>query len=425
MEREEEDQTLSTEKDCCDFEKKIQDMKNTLLLQGVRAGHVDCVKKALREGADVNATEISLEDTAKSVYDILRQFDIPLDYYYIWETYYPGVYGEPAIGVAVLNDKQECLELLIKAGADVNSRLSNDFTLLMYAAHKENLTFVNLLIEAGADVNSRCSNGYTPLMLAAQSGNQTSVDLLIEAGADVNAQTGAKENGDTALILAAKNHAPQCAESLIAAGADLNKLGRNDCTALVEAIWSNGDPCVDLLIKSGADVNISNTFSGNPLLSAVGQGCSHYVEQLIKAGADVNYRGSILLYFAANKGSLTTLQSLFKAGITINTPPPSVLTCYLKNSIEQKQTDIVLILAAAGEKIDETKVRSIPEYLKPKESCLKHLCRDAVRNHLLELDPHTHLFNRVPRLGLPSLITEYLLYNVSLDDSFQEGDPMD
>ena len=84
---------------------------------------------------------------------------------------------------------------------------------------------------------------------------------------------------------------------------------------------------------------------------------------------------------------------------------------------------MVLTLAAAGERIDETKVLSVPEYLKPKETCLKHLCREAVRNHLLKLDPHTHLLGRVPRLGLPSLITDYLLYNMSLDYPILEHDP--
>ena len=36
---------------------------------------------------------------------------------------------------------------------------------------------------------------------------------------------------------------------------------------------------------------------------------------------------------------------------------------------------------------------------------LKHICREAIRKHLLNLDPHTHLFGRVPRLGLPTTNT--------------------
>ena len=315
-------------KDCCDFKKKIQDMKNTLLLQAARSGHVDCLKEALRQGADVNATEICLEDTAKSVFNCLLQFDVPLGTYYIDNTGYP-VYGNSAIGLAVVYDQKDCLELLIKEGADVNSIISNGQTLLMYAAHNGNLSFVN---------------------------------LLIEAGADVNAQSGTEETGDTALILASQSQAPECVKSLIAAGADLNKCGQNGNTALIEAIQANGNRCVELLIQSGADVNIKKRAYQTALFSAVGKGYSHYVEQLVNAGADVNYRASLLLYFAANKGILATLQALFRVGIPNNTPPPYVLTGYLKIRVKQRQTDVVLIL---GEKIDKTKVPSVPEYLKP------------------------------------------------------------
>ena len=56
---------------------------------------------------------------------------------------------------------------------------------------------------------------------------------------------------------------------------------------------------------------------------------------------------------------------------------------------------------------------------------LKHLCREAIRKHLLKLDPHTHLFYRVPSLGLPSLLVEYLLYDMSLDAPGEDKDSND
>ena len=177
------------------------------------------------------------------MFNCLLQFDVPLDTDYIDNTCYP-VYGNSAIGLAVVNEQKDCLELLIKEGADVNSMISNGHTLLMYAAHKGNLTFVN---------------------------------LLIEAGADVNAQTGTNENDGTALIFAAQSQAPECLKSLIAAGADLNKQGRNGNTTLVEAIEANDDQCVELLIKSGADVNIKKGFKVAALFSAVEKGHSHYI----------------------------------------------------------------------------------------------------------------------------------------------------
>ena len=68
----------------------------------------------------------------------------------------------------------------------------------------------------------------------------------------------------------------------------------------------------------------------------------------------------------------------------------------------------------------------IPEVLKFQEEKLelKHICREAIRKHLLKLDLHSNLFVRVPQLGLPSIVTEYLLFNQSLDDD-DDGDDDD
>ena len=45
---------------------------------------------------------------------------------------------------------------------------------------------------------------------------------------------------------------------------------------------------------------------------------------------------------------------------------------------------------------------------------LKHICRMTIREHLLKLDPHTHLFDRVPKLELAADLRDYLLFNMSL-----------
>ena len=80
-----------------------------------------------------------------------------------------------------------------------------------------------------------------------------------------------------------------------------------------------------------------------------------------------------------------------------------------------------MILLAAGEEPDtsakvlmnqlQTEVRKIPQFLeeaKLKET-LMQMCRVAVRDHLIRINPHFHLFGKIPKLGLPSLVTKYLL----------------
>ena len=46
---------------------------------------------------------------------------------------------------------------------------------------------------------------------------------------------------------------------------------------------------------------------------------------------------------------------------------------------------------------------------------LKDICKDVIRNHLIDLDPHTNFFCRVPELHLPSYLQSSLLNDLSLD----------
>ena len=67
-----------------------------------------------------------------------------------------------------------------------------------------------------------------------------------------------------------------------------------------------------------------------------------------------------------------------------------------------RSEDVVMLPYAAG----ETKVQ-VPDYLKPPELNLKHLSREAIRKHVINIDPHQHLFGRIPQLGLSSSLSIY------------------
>ena len=68
---------------------------------------------------------------------------------------------------------------------------------------------------------------------------------------------------------------------------------------------------------------------------------------------------------------------------------------------KSKSGDICQLVFAAGETLDGIPDEKIPDCLKfdDVQFELKHICREAIRKHLLNLDPHSHLFGRVPRLG--------------------------
>ena len=56
-------------------------------------------------------------------------------------------------------------------------------------------------------------------------------------------------------------------------------------------------------------------------------------------------------------------------------------------------------------------------HLSKKTDDLMGMCREVIREHLLDLDPYTHLFYRVTRLGLPASLVSYLVFDQTLDDN--------
>ena len=85
--------------------------------------------------------------------------------------------------------------------------------------------------------------------------------------------------------------------------------------------------------------------------------------------------------------------------------------------------EVAVLLLAAGERITNATI-NIPEYLQPTIT-LEDMCRRAIRNHLIELDPKHNLFKRIPLLKLPNILRRYLLYNMSLETSKKQNDADD
>ena len=90
----------------------------------------------------------------------------------------------------------------------------------------------------------------------------------------------------------------------------------------------------------------------------------------------------------------------------------------LAEVLEHKHKKASRLLFGIGETLPKVPEYMIPDFLKFEDLQLelKHICREAIRKHLLKLDLHSNLFNRIPRLGLPEVLNQYLLYEVSFDD---------
>ena len=72
---------------------------------------------------------------------------------------------------------------------------------LIAAASSGDVRAAEVLLEAGADIETKGSNGETAVIAAALNGHAPVVELLLEAGADPDVQAN---HGNTALFLAAE-----------------------------------------------------------------------------------------------------------------------------------------------------------------------------------------------------------------------------
>ena len=143
------------------------------------------------------------------------------------------------------------------------------------------------------------------------------------------------------------------------------------------------------------------------------------------------YNFTALIWTARQSSSrvVDCIKILLRAGALINkfdNVGQNALLNSMRNDYKTYSNDEAsVLLFAAGEILDgeiagckvNTSTVVIPEFLRHKELkfCLKHLSRQAIRKHLIHLDPHTHLFWRIPHLQLPSALCKYLLYYLSLD----------
>lgn len=107
---------------------------------------------------------------------------------------YGGADGKTALTCAVSAGHAALAEELLRRGADKEALSSTSLPFedrddygwhpLHYAAHWGHLRLVELLLAAGAEVDSTTAEGTTPLMVAARRGHEDIARVLLAAGAD-------------------------------------------------------------------------------------------------------------------------------------------------------------------------------------------------------------------------------------------------
>lgn len=192
--------------------------------------------------------------------------------------------GARPLYLAVKSGSPEMVQKLIAAGADVKATDARAPLMWLAGTNRPltapELEIAQILIRSGARVDARGTNQKTPLHQAATYNHAGLTKILIEKGAD----TAAKESfaGGTPLHVACE--------------------GVPEISAQGEMVRRGALETVDALLRGGARPNARDKYGITPLHTAARFLHIHVVDRLIAAGADIRARtdaGWTPLHFAA------------------------------------------------------------------------------------------------------------------------------
>ena len=196
--------------------------------------------------------------------------------------------GIGLIDAAAVGDIDGLRALLETSELDLDVRDARGRTALMAATYANQPAAVDLLLRAGADVDLQDDMLNNPFLYSGAEGLMEILKLSHRAGAD---PTIRNRYGGVAIIPAAeKGHLDAVQYLLEETDVDVNHINNLGWTALLEAvILTDGGPVfqeiVAELIAHGADVAIADGDGVTPLDHARQRGYREIEQQLVAAGA--------------------------------------------------------------------------------------------------------------------------------------------
>lgn len=175
---------------------------------------------------------------------------------------------------AIENNKKSLVQAFIEAGINIDAQdkfgdtgtIWPKDTALIMATRDGNEDMVEILLKAGANVNIQNIAGTTPLKMAKWAmvhwgrGSIKILDML-RAAQDTEVRKNITQNKEAAekkFLEAVEDGKAALVQSLIASGVDINAKDKFGDTALMMATRNGETAMVELLLNAGADANLEN-----------------------------------------------------------------------------------------------------------------------------------------------------------------------
>jgi ankyrin repeat protein len=285
----------------------------------------------------------------------------------------------------------ELLDLMLKNGADVDSKDSFNGTGLIRAADRGHADIAGRLVQADVNINHINNLGWTALheaiILGDGSGRYVdTVRVLVAAGADLrlpsqrdkispmehatakghneitqvlrtalDADRPPKQGAEQRLLAAAERGDATAAALAMRAGADLETRDKRGRTPLLVAVTEDQLAVARLLIYLGADPDALDDQHDTPWLVTGVTGSVDMLEVLLPAGPDLTIRnrfGGTSLIPASERGHVAYVRRAVRTGIDINHVNDLGWTALLEAVIlgdgSKRYQQIVTILLEAG-----------------------------------------------------------------------------
>ena len=164
---------------------------------------------------------------------------------------------------------QECVTILLDAGANVDARDEDGFTVLETAIRDDQSELALLLLARGANVENRDHDGRTPLFIAVEYKRDWAIKSLLENAADLATRNA---HGNTALYDAVDSSNESVVRTLLDHGAMTKTAvdqGKGHGDALLHcAVRGANVAILEMLLEAGADIH-ERDYAGETALHQV------------------------------------------------------------------------------------------------------------------------------------------------------------